>query len=94
MNELLADLRNKLSPLVNYFAVKRDYDQLKANPSNTSTGGFLDGMKMADLEAIIKKEQINCENNIAQIQYILDSMTKLLEKESSSNDSTSLMFVK
>ena len=70
--KLLADLRNKLSPMKNYFSMNRDLEAIKSEEDS-----FLKGYNMTELEDILKKEAIVCETAMAQIVYIIECLENL-----------------
>lgn len=70
--ELLADLRNKLSPVMGYFDMMRLLEQMKAN----SNKEFIDGWNQATLDRKIKDQQIKAEQVLPQIIYIVEQLEK------------------
>lgn len=66
--QLIADLRNKLSPIKVYLETQR---QLEANLSKRD-GGFIDGWKAGTLESKIPEMKLKAEQAFPQIEYILD----------------------
>lgn len=74
---LLADLRNKLGPVKNFFAVQRLLDSVNAEKEGSSRSEFMKGMEIAKLEEILNKEKILCEVNVSQIDYIISCLEKI-----------------
>jgi hypothetical protein len=70
----LADLRNQLSPIFNYFEMLRHLDSLKANNERS----FRKSYNISELEGLIESEKLKCEGNVKIIGYLL---TKLEEDE-------------
>lgn len=73
--QLIADLRNKLGPFKNYLALMRALDKLKIQAAEGSNySAFLSGYQQPGIEEAADKERIQCEKNMAQIEYIVEQM--------------------
>lgn len=72
-NELIADLRNKLSPIKTYLAAQREYESLSANDDS----GFMDGYKLAQLKEIIQTNKLIAEVSMIRVEVILEYLEKL-----------------
>lgn len=74
--ELLKDLRNKLTPMWNYLAILRDIDVLSSNDNKGSDfGTFSD--RISDLKIIAGREQLMAEKSMHQVEYIIEQLEKL-----------------
>lgn len=71
--DLIADLRNKLGPIKNYFVCSRKLDQINAKTNKD----FIDGLNLGKLNAILAEEKLKCEENIYKIEMILESLESL-----------------
>lgn len=69
--ELIADLRNKLSPMFNYIKVQRELEKLT---SNNSEPGYYTITMIEKLRTIADEEQLKAEESMHQVSYILEKL--------------------
>lgn len=70
---LVADLRNKLSPVVGYFETRR----LLELAISSNEDSFSNGMRQAELESQLNKQLIIAESSIYQIIHIIELLEKV-----------------
>jgi hypothetical protein len=70
---LVADLRNKLSPVFGYFETKRLLDLTIASNDDT----FLNGVRQVELEEQLKKQLILAEASVHKVLHIIELLEKL-----------------
>ncbi len=75
--DLVADLRNKLSPIKNYLALQRQYESV----NNREGKGFMDGYKLGELQTLIEKEKINAEQAMPYVEAIIHMIENNLENK-------------
>lgn len=76
-NTLLADLRNKLSPVKNYISMQRELEQLRATVSTSNLESYNNHMKLLDMVELIQKEQIVAEQSWAKAELIIELLEKI-----------------
>lgn len=70
---LVADLRNKLSPVLGYFETKRLLDLTISSNDDT----FLSGVRQIELEEQLKKQLIVAESSMHKIIHIIELLEKV-----------------
>lgn len=76
--ELIAELRNKLSPIKNYLTMQREYESLTAKKGNGDNySSFLDGYKSGGLLVKIEEEKLKAESAMSKVELIIELMEKL-----------------
>lgn len=73
--KLIEDLRNKLTPLKNYLAIRRNIDKLEES-DGTGITALSNGFELNKLRPIEKSEQLRAEASFAQIEYIIELLEK------------------
>lgn len=67
--ELLADLRNRLTPIKNYFAIQQELNRLKLEPES-----FMKGYKKSQFEGILEDERLLVNTSLPIIEYIIKNL--------------------
>ncbi len=71
--DLIADLRNKLSPIKNYLAMQRHYESL----ASKKDGDFMDGLKRGKLVVMIEEEKLKAEEAMAKVEHIIELLERI-----------------
>jgi len=71
-DQLLADLRNKLSPIKNYLTSVREFENICSQKPS-----FYTGIRRGQLSVLIEKEKLRAEAAMPKVELIIEQLENL-----------------